>query len=418
MKIRRLLLFAVMPMVCLAVSAQEKSCVKKEFTPKKGDFTIAFTVGYNSYASVKALPSYQTDYEVSALSTDWSDKKLMVGFETGWFFKDLWKLNLGGGLNFTNNPGYSAVPGTIDAGATSTPEDLMGEIPNYRAVADAYSFSYNVFAGVDRYFKVKNVPNMMWYTGIRAGVSYGLNEMKYDEPEAMGKSTGETWNLRGAFTMGVDYFILPAFYVGAQIDPFCYTYNMTAYKPQEGLSRLDADSHNFSLLSAPTLKMGFKFGKSNKGAKVGGGCSEECLRQLNELRELVSKPNVVYKTDTVYVKQNVAVAKSIPGLKSFVAFGNGQASVASTQEMNVLAVADYLKQYPETEVVVTGYASTGTGSRELNLRLARQRAEAVAKTLTDKYGISSDRLTVKSMQDGEQPFQTSDWNRVTIMVAE
>ncbi|WP_458442411.1 BT1926 family outer membrane beta-barrel protein, partial [Bacteroides fragilis] len=31
-----------------------------------------------------------------------------------WFFKDQWKLNLGGGVSFTNNPGYPAVPGTID----------------------------------------------------------------------------------------------------------------------------------------------------------------------------------------------------------------------------------------------------------------------------------------------------------------
>ena len=45
----------------------------------------------------------------------------------------------------------------------------MGEIPNYRAVADAQSFAYNVSAGVDRYFNIKRVPNLMWYTGIRVG---------------------------------------------------------------------------------------------------------------------------------------------------------------------------------------------------------------------------------------------------------
>ncbi|MBO4985229.1 MAG: hypothetical protein J6C87_06255 [Bacteroides sp.] len=257
MKIRRLLLLAVMPMMCLTAGAQAKS--GKDFAPKKGDFTVALTLGYNSYASVSALPTYQTDYEAAALSTNWTDKKLMVGFEAGWFFNDLWKLNLGGGLNFTNNPGYSAVPGTIDSNTDYSAEDLMGEIPNYRAVADAYTFSYNVFVGVDRYFKVKQIPNLMWYTGIRVGAAYGLNEVKYDEPEAMGKSVGETWNLRASLAMGIDYYVLPALYVGAQIDPFSYTYNMTSYKPQEGLSNLDADSHNFNLLAAPTLKVGFKF---------------------------------------------------------------------------------------------------------------------------------------------------------------
>lgn len=99
----------------------------------------------------------------------------------------------------------------------------------------------------------------MWYTGLRVGMAYAQNQMKYDEYETMGKSIGETWNLRGSITFGVDYFVLPAMYIGAQIDPFAYTYNMATYKPQEGLSNLDADSHNFSLLSAPTLKVGFKF---------------------------------------------------------------------------------------------------------------------------------------------------------------
>lgn len=258
MKIMKLLIVAVLPMVCLAVNAQDKCCTKNDFTPKKGDFTIAATVGYNSYASVTALPGTLTNYEAAALSTDWSEKKLMVGFEGGWFFNDLWKLNLGGGLSFTNNPGYSAVPGTIDESA-GTAEDNMGEIPNYRAIADAQSFSYNVFAGVDRYLKMKKVPNLMPYLGVRVGFAYGLNEMKYDEYVTMGKSTAETYNLRGAITCGVDYFLLPAMYVGVQVDPFAYTYNMTTYKPQEGLGNLSADSHNFSVLAAPTIKIGFKF---------------------------------------------------------------------------------------------------------------------------------------------------------------
>lgn len=259
MKIKHLILLAVMPMVCLTAGAQtQKSCCTKDNTPKKGDFTLALTVGYNSYASVQAPSGLQATYEVAALSTNWADKKLMVGFEAGWFFKDLWKLNLGGGLNFTNNPGYSSVPGTIDAGVTN-PEEMMGEIPTYRAVGDAQTFSYNVFAGVDRYFKVAGVSNLMWYTGLRVGMAYCQNQVKYDEYVSMGKSVGETWNLRASVAMGIDYYVLPALYIGAQIDPLAYTYNMTTYKPQEGLSNLDADSHNFSLLAAPTLKVGFKF---------------------------------------------------------------------------------------------------------------------------------------------------------------
>ncbi|MCS3321140.1 BT1926 family outer membrane beta-barrel protein [Bacteroides fragilis] len=257
MKIKRLLVLAVLPMLCLAVNAQNCS---KDNTPKKGDFTVAATVGYNSYTNVTAPSGLLTDYEVRALSTNWADKKLMVGFEGGWFFKDQWKLNLGGGVSFTNNPGYPAVPGTIDdSNKNNSADENMGEIPNYRAVADAQSFAYNVSAGVDRYFNIKRVPNPMWYTGIRVGFAYGENEMKYDEETSMGKSIAESWNLRGALTIGVDYFVLPALYISAQIDPFAYTYNKTTYNPQAGLGDLSADSHNYSVLAAPTFKIGFKF---------------------------------------------------------------------------------------------------------------------------------------------------------------
>ena len=261
MKINKLLILAVLPMMCLAASAQNNGI---DYTPKQGDFTVAATVGYNSYTSVTAPSGLLTNYEVQALTNNWSDKKLMVGFEAGWFFKDLWKLNLGGGISFTSNPGYAAVPGTID-GMTAdmngggSVEDNVGEIPDYRAVADAFSVGYNVAAGVDRYFHFGKVTNLMWYAGARMGFAYGLNETKYDEETSMGKSVGETWNLRASLTAGIDYYVLPALYIGAQIDPFAYTYNMTTLNPQAGLGDLSADSHNCSFLAAPTIKIGFKF---------------------------------------------------------------------------------------------------------------------------------------------------------------
>ena len=110
MKIKKLLIVAVSAMMCLAGHAQSS----KDFTPKKGDWTLAATLGYNSYASVTALPGTLSSYEGAALSTNWAEKQLMVGFEAGWFVNDNWKLNLAGGFNMNNNPGYAAVPGTMD----------------------------------------------------------------------------------------------------------------------------------------------------------------------------------------------------------------------------------------------------------------------------------------------------------------
>lgn len=247
MKLNKLFVLAALPLIGLTANAQEKG-------PQKNDFTVAATLSYNSSVMQNAAAGNLYDYNIAAQSTNWNDKNLSVGIEGGWFFLDEWKLTLGGGMNITKMPGYSAVPGTVDAN-TSLGD---GSIPNYGAVADQSYVQFNVYTGVDRYFKTK-VDGLYLYAGARVGYAYGRNSSFLDDETTMGKSVGEAFNIRGALTGGVDYFITDGFYVGAQVDPFAYTYNRSLIKPQEGLSNLDANSHNFGILAAPTLKVGFKF---------------------------------------------------------------------------------------------------------------------------------------------------------------
>ena len=145
---------------------------------------------------------------------------------------------------------------------------------------------------------------------------------------------------------------------------------------------------------------------------------DEMNARINAMREEAAavRPDTVLVTDTVYIESETPTV--IRGMKSHVSFGLNQTTVAESQEINVLAVADYLKQYPDSKATITGFADTGTGTKQINLRLAKQRAESVANLLVEKYGIDRSRLTVDSMKDAEQPFQTNDWNRVVIMVAD
>jgi len=95
-------------------------------------------------------------------------------------------------------------------------------------------------------------------------------------------------------------------------------------------------------------------------------------------------------------------------------------SVISREEMSkVTEVADFLKSHPNAKVEITGYADKGTGTMALNLRLSKQRAQIVANTLKDKYGIAADRIVVKSMgEDAFQPYNDPVDNRVAICVCE
>ena len=158
-------------------------------------------------------------------------------------------------MNISKHPGYSGVPGTYDPAQDEIGD---GSIPNYAAVADQNFIQFNVYTGVDRDFKTKT-NGLMPYVGLRVGYAYGRNLSQTDDETYMGRSVGEAFNIRGAITGGVDYFFNDAFFIGAQVDPFAYTYNRTLIKPQEGLSNLDANSHNFTILAAPTIKIGFKF---------------------------------------------------------------------------------------------------------------------------------------------------------------
>ena len=180
----------------------------------------------------------------------------MVGIEGGWFVHDFWKLNIAGGFNSSTKPGYAEVEGTIDSGSY---ENNIGEIPTYNSINAESSLAYTAAVGVDRYFKVRNVKNLMWYTGLRVGFAYAHNQVQSDDWQMLGRSVAETWNLRAGITFGVDYYVLPSMFVGVSVDPFTYTYGMTSYRPQEGLGRLSADTHDFSAFAAPTIRVGFKF---------------------------------------------------------------------------------------------------------------------------------------------------------------
>ena len=241
MKLHKLFILAALPLISLTAGAQK--------IPQKGDFTVALTMGYNNSTMKTADPSNKSNYSVAANSTNWNDAALAVGIEGGWFFHDLWKVSLGGGMNITKKPGYAGIEGTGYE---------LGDIPTYNTVADESYLQFTVTAGVDRYLKT-NVEGLMPYGGVRIGYAYGRNTAFWDDANYMGKSVGESFNVKTALTVGVDYFLTEAIFVGAQVYPFAYTYNRTLIKPQEGLENWAGNSHNFGFLAEPTFKVGFKF---------------------------------------------------------------------------------------------------------------------------------------------------------------
>ena len=108
----------------------------------------------------------------------------------------------------------------------------------------------------------------------------------------------------------------------------------------------------------------------------------------------------------------------IEPIRRDVFFLINKTEIRTEEAQKVKDIADYMAKYPESKVVVTGYADAGTGNDKINDRLAAGRADAVVKSLVNDYGIAQDRITYDSKGSRVQPFAENDLNRVTICIAE
>ena len=113
-----------------------------------------------------------------------------------------------------------------------------------------------------------------------------------------------------------------------------------------------------------------------------------------------------------------APAPVIEPIRRDVFFLINKTEIRTEEAQKVKDIADYMQKYPESKVVVTGYADAGTGNNKINDRLAAGRADAVVKSLVNEYGIAQDRITYDSKGSRVQPFAENDLNRVTICIAE
>ena len=112
------------------------------------------------------------------------------------------------------------------------------------------------------------------------------------------------------------------------------------------------------------------------------------------------------------------VVEKIEPIRRDIFFLINKYDIRESEAQKVKDIADYMNKYPNSKVVVTGYADAGTGNDKINDRLAAQRADVVVKTLKEQYGIAESRITYDSHGSRVQPFAENDLNRVSICIAE
>ena len=137
--------------------------------------------------------------------------------------------------------------------------------------------------------------------------------------------------------------------------------------------------------------------------------------EINALRARQPETKIVEKVVEKVVEkpvEKVVKGRDSESLECNVFFGQGKSQVTADQMPNVERVATFLKNHKGSTVQILGYASP-EGSREINERLARERAEAVKTLLVNKYKIAANRISAQGQGVGDM-FSEPDWNRVSV----
>lgn len=122
--------------------------------------------------------------------------------------------------------------------------------------------------------------------------------------------------------------------------------------------------------------------------------------EINEMREKLKQMSdenarleeALAKNDTEKLKPLIKKITS----SNLIVFPIGKATLSNQARVNLGMLAEVIKLGSASDVyTITGYADAGTGSKELNERLSKARAEAVCECLIKEFGIKKSQLKIE-----------------------
>jgi outer membrane protein OmpA-like peptidoglycan-associated protein len=125
------------------------------------------------------------------------------------------------------------------------------------------------------------------------------------------------------------------------------------------------------------------------GAAVGGGIGYYLDRQAKKY-ETIEQVDVQPVEATQNVEEHLTLRVS-----NEVLFQQGSAYLSSEGSMKIAEMASVMREYPDTRVIVKGYASE-EGDEAYNMALSEQRAQIIRNTLIANR-VAPDRITALGM---------------------
>ena len=324
-------------------------------------------------------------------------------------FGDLISPNVQLGLGYQFSPVFGA---RIQANAWQSKGGWNGY--GNPPITKDYKFKY-VAPGIDLMFNLSNLfcgwnPNRVF--NLTAFLGGGAN---------IGFSNDEVNDIAKTIKGNLGAYDLEYLWDGTKVRPFGRAGLEAAFRLSdavaltlEGNANLTSDKYNSKKAGNPdwyfNALVGLKFNLGKSSSKI--------LPPPAPAPEPQPEPQPVVEPEPVPAPAAAAVVETIDPIRRDIFFLINKTVIRDSEAQKVKEIADYMVKYPESKVVVTGYADAGTGNDKINDRLAAGRADAVVKSLVNDYGIAQSRITYDSKGSRVQPFAENDMNRVTICIAE
>jgi len=388
-------------------------------------FLISLLLGFSAHIFAQEnqvyesqLPGYKTAFKRNGAGDNWfvnlsaggqvyniADKvkgkdlvdriSLIPAVAIGKWFSPYWGVRLKGqGLNVKshyNDTGFEQKNDYVNAHL-----DVMWNLANYWGVySPTKLFNFTPYVGLGWAHRLKLEDNTA-----RPPQSIYFREDFKRYSDAFSINGGLQFGFRLSNRVNLD-FDLGVTYVGDYFD------------------RIEHSGENDNIVSA----MGgftFKLGKTTFEAvePMDFALIDDLNAKINALRrenELLSK-RPVSCPECPPVAPTV-MKNEINYVPNVVFFRLNSSKIDANQQISVFNTASFIKETGE-RIKVIGYADKDTGTSSYNLGLSEKRAKAVAKELTTKYNVPSEKISVEWKGSNEQPYPQNNWNRVVIMSAQ
>ena len=133
-------------------------------------------------------------------------------------------------------------------------------------------------------------------------------------------------------------------------------------------------------------------------APLTGSMSEADVALLNDRMAEINRENASLRKslsdasrgDRLIEWRNVAT-------DVYIRFNINESVLLKEARVQLGFLARLMKEYPEGTYAITGYADEVTGTRERNMQLSRERADAVKNCLVREFGIEASRLSAEGV---------------------